>query len=410
MCVKAQTKTDMKIQSLLIVLSFLFTGITGSTSATNDTTNTNNNSTVQHTTAPDHKPFTKEFSYIADLCANMNGGLKTGTTFLGMANIMAGFNTEYAGLWKGGQFYINAAATHGKSLSGEFIGDYQVVSNIDAGNHIYLHELWYRHSISGFEITIGLQDMNVAFANSENGSHFINSSFGVPSVISCNIPAPIFPLTAPGVTSKLSISESVVLKAAIWDGCPTAFDRNTNNLNWHLKRDDGTLLNAEIEIASRLLKMPGIFKVGYYYHSGYIEKSADTGSKTEVFKNNYGFYLLADQTLWKQNAGEQKLGMFAQLAISPERINRHHLYIGGGINYSGFSHKQLSDVVGLAFACAMFNQNTISHETTIEIYYKKCFGQHLFIQPDLQYVISPAGTPGLLPNALVGVVRFGVFL
>lgn len=399
----------MKILALLILLSSLFSGVSARTSTVNDSTNKSNNS-VQHTITPHYPAFTKDFSYLADLCTNISGGLKTGSNIMGMANFMAGFNTEYAGLWKGGQFYINAAATHGKSLSGEFIGDYQVVSNIDAGDHIFLHELWYRHSISGFEVTIGLQDMNAEFVNSENGSHFINSSFGVPSVISGNIPAPIFPLTAPGISGKLSISESVILKAAIWDGCPTAFDRNRNNLKWHLKRDDGTLLIAEIETVSRLMKLPGIFKAGSYYHSGFAELATETGNKTEVFKNNYGFYFLADQTFWRANAGEQELAVFMQLAISPASVNSQHLYIGGGLNYSGFSRKHASDAMGLAFACAMFNQSNIGHETTIEVYFKKCIGEHLFIQPDLQYVINPAGTSGLLPNALVGIVRCGLIL
>ena len=158
-----------------------------------------------------------------------------------------GFDTQNAGLWNGGQFFINGAVTHGRSPSELLTGDFQVISNIDAGDHIYIHEFWYRHSYKGFGITLGLQDVNVEFAGTENGSMFINSSFGIPPVISDNIPVPIFPLTALGITAKLELIGSISLKAAIYDGCPTAFEHNVYNTNWHLNTDDGTLAIAEIQ-------------------------------------------------------------------------------------------------------------------------------------------------------------------
>jgi porin len=53
-------------------------------------------------------------------------------------------------------------------------------------------------------------------------------------------------------------------------------------------------------------------------------------------------------------------------------------------------------------------KNYKKNESTIEAYYKKQIGENFSIQPDLQYVIHPAGTDEVLPNALVGILRFNI--
>jgi porin len=170
------------------------------------------------------KIFTHEASYIGDVIGNVSGGKKTGALFLGMANIKIGFETKNLGLWKGGEFFLNGASTHGGTPSEKLLGDFQVASNIEAGNHTYLHELWYKHSFETFEIVIGLQDLNAEFVTSEYAGSFINSSFGIPSLIADNIPVPIFPLTALGIAGKFKISEDVAIQAAIFDGLPEDFE------------------------------------------------------------------------------------------------------------------------------------------------------------------------------------------
>jgi porin len=396
----------MKTRLLLLMIMITVANL-AKTSNLSDTTQSNDaENEDQSSILQPQKAITMQASYTGDIAANLFGGIKTGIKYLGMANLKVGFDTQNAKLWKGGQFFINGAVTHGHSPTEFLIGDFQTVSNIDAGDHIYVHELWYRQHSKHFEITFGLQDLNIEFAASDNGSRFINSSFGIPPVISDNIPAPIFPLTALGITSKIHISEEISLSAAIYDGCPTAFEHNVYNTNWHLCTDDGTLFLSELAWSNELLQLPGTYKAGYYFHTGLNETNFETGETTEVFANNYGVYFIADQTIWKNANNNKSIGIFAQLALSPANINNHHYYIGGGINYLGISKKQPEDALGMAFACAGFNKSYKKNETTVEAYYKKQIGENFFIQPDLQYVIHPAGTDDVVPNALVGILRF----
>ena len=359
-------------------------------------------------TTPIPKAIVTEASYTGDICSNVSGGIKTGTVYLGMANLKICFDTKSAKLWKGGKFFVKGAVTHGKSPSEQLVGDFQSVSNIDAGDHIYMHELWYKHQFKQVEIIIGLQDLNAEFASSSNGGMFINSSFGIPPVISDNIPAPIFPLTALGITAKIRITESISLCAAIYDGCPTAFEHNVYNTNWHIGENDGSLNLSEIQFDEEISGLRGNYKAGFYYHTGLAETDLDTGETRKVFENNHGFYFIADQTLWEKSPLGKRIGMFAQLAVSPAVINNHHYYFGGGINYSGFCAEQPEDALGIALACAGFTKSYSKNETTIETYYKKQIGENFSIQPDIQYVIHPAGTEEYIPNALVGIVRINL--
>src|SRR5574344_2020427 len=205
-------------------------------------------------------PFEFEASYIGDFYCNATGGIKTGVGFLGMANLKVGFNTEAAGWWKGGSFFINGASTHGKSPTENFTGDFQVVSNIDAGDLIYLHELWFHQDFSKINFTIGLQDMNVQFVASENGSYYLNSSFGVPPVISGNIPVPIFPLTGLGLSAIWNINDNVSWLAAMFDGSPTDFENNPYNLYWDWDEDDGLFIISEFDYTRTKNEFSGTYK------------------------------------------------------------------------------------------------------------------------------------------------------
>ena len=113
---------------------------------------------AQDSTKTKEEAFTFEASYIGDNINNLSGGIKRGSSYLGMANLRVLFDTQNAGLWKGGSFYLNAANTHGATPSADMLGDVQVVSNIDAGDHTYVQELGFKQTIGRVELIAGLQD------------------------------------------------------------------------------------------------------------------------------------------------------------------------------------------------------------------------------------------------------------
>lgn len=351
--------------------------------------------------------FIQEASYVGELVSNLHGGKKTGSVYLGMANLKFSFDTKNLGLWNGGEFFINGAGTHGATPSSQLFGDFQIASNIEAGDHIYLLEFWYKHSFDIAEISIGLQDLNSDLIRSQYAGSFINCSFGIPSLVATNIPAPIYPLTALGIIGSLNISDDLTLHAALFDGLPEKFDNNRYNINWELNRDNGGLFLSEIQYSTSINKLAGKIKFGGYYHSQLNETCEETGALETVFQNNYGFYMIADQMIW-QKSESKSIGMFIQLAASPGSINMHDYYIGAGFTYQGLFNENGTDAFGIALANARFNCGEMKNETVVEMFYKYELTKNLYFQPDVQYIINPAGTEYKLNNSLAFLLRFGI--
>lgn len=355
-----------------------------------------------------NSPFTFEGKYVGDVFYNFGGGIGKGGTYLGMASFIIGFNTEDAKLWKGGEFYLNGANTHGGEPSAEFIGDYQVASNIEAGDLTYLHELWFKQSLGKFAVVLGLQDLCAEFISSDFASLYLNSSCGVHSTIANNLAVPIFPLTALGAQFHYKITDKFTFKIALFDGVPDDPSMNKHNINWKLKKEDGYLFFSQISYRNKSEKYPGNYKLGFYYHNPYSIANELDGGAIEIKKHseNYGFYFILDQTLY-QNENGKTLTVFTQTSISPKKINENWYFFGVGLNYKGFLKQRIDDEAGIALSHAVIN-NSIGNESTIELTYKAILGNHFFIQPDFQYIINPAGTEKELENCLVGFLRIGL--
>lgn len=353
----------------------------------------------------EEKPITFKASYTGDVVNSYPGGIKRGSGYLGMINLGISLDTRNAGLWTGGEFFLNAANTHGSRPSGDLIGDYQGISNIEAGNLTFLHELWYKQTLGNFSLLAGLQDLATGFASSDYGALFLNGSFGVHSTIAHNVPAPVFPLTALGLQLQWRFSDAFTAKTAIFDGLPDDFEHNPHNISWKLNSDDGYLSVSEFNYTSDFFNgLQGTWKFGAYFHN-HMESADEAGGA--VYRDDYGFYFVADQLLIDDPDGK-KLAFFTQAGVSPYDRNENNFYLGAGINYSGLMDGRMDDILGIAVAHAGFHNSSRNNETTIEVSYRRQLNAYLFIQPDIQYVINPAGTGESLNNALAGILRVGV--
>lgn len=346
-------------------------------------------------------PLHFETSYLADWYVNIAGGIKSGNRYLGMTNIKGLLNTEDAGLHKGGSIFINAANTHGRSPSAELTGDFQVASNIEAGYLTYLHELWYRQELGRSTFIVGLQDLNSEFAVNDVSSDLLNSSFGIHSSISSNMPVPIFPLTALGIQWHYNFNDRFTYKMAFFDGLPDDFSINPHNIRWRFKKDDGYLWFNELSYTIDK-PLPGSVKAGFYYHNAHnIAYVHENIRISEGHPENHGFYLTADQQIMQK--ADKSMSIFVQAGITPANKNNNSFYTGCGVSYSGLF--SVDDVMALGIAHASLVNRA---ETTIELTWKRSLCQHIFIQPDFQFIINPSGTNSELRDAYVFILRMGM--
>ena len=344
-----------------------------------------------------------EATYTGDLATNLHGGLSQGTAYLGLAGLKLSFNTEEAGLYRGGEFCIHAANTHGGDPSVNLTGDFQVFSNLEAGDHTYIQELWYKQTLGRATVIFGLQDLCCELMSSEHTALFLNSSFGVPSTASSNVPVPIFPLTSLGLQVQYRLYADYEVKLAIFDGMPDDFSSNPHNLSWSLDREGGLFSMGELTIRQEIRSLPGTYKVGYYYHSGSRHAENGNSEVSEPLPSNHGAYLLVDQSLLDTRSN-RSLNLFLQAGLSPSDVNENHYYLGAGLTFSGWRLRP-EDTAGLAAAHTGFRERAA--ETAIEFTYKMVLGECFFLQPDLQYIIHPSGRPESLDNAFAATMRFG---
>jgi porin len=345
--------------------------------------------------------FTYQFSYTSDLLYNTSGGIKQKTAYLGLANFMIGFDTQAAHAWQGGTFFINLANTHGNEPSKNLIGDFQGLTNIEAGNHTMLYEFWYRQTASTYSFTIGLQDMNMTFMSNDIACSFINSSFAIHPTLSKNIPAPIYPLTALGMMFNWSVTPSVDCKIALYDGTPESFIQNPYNLKWNFNKRNGWLFISEFDKKGSLLQdMAGSYKIGFYFHQS---------ENIQLMKQtDYGIYSIINQQLIKTRTCT--ISFFSQIGIAPKTTNKNPYFLSLGITSKGFLHNRPNDEIGIGCAHAILRYTNVKNETALETYYAVQLNKIFYIKPDIQYIIHPSGEDQYLANALVGILRFGIHL
>lgn len=350
---------------------------------------------AQENQAAEECPFSFEASYVGDVVSNFSGGLKRGTVYLGLLNVQSTFETQKAGLWSNGLFHLNFGNTHGGRPSELLVGDFQGVSNIEAGNLTFLYELWYAQHVGQFVLTAGLQDLNVDFASSDCGGLFTNSSFGIQSSISDNISSPIFPLTALGLNVKWEVPGVLSAKFALFDGTPDDYENNPYNVHWRLSASQGYLAVSEFDVnASLVAGRAGTYKIGAYFHS-------HSDSLNLESDRNGGIYVVADQQV------TDNISLFSQIGVSPAK-NNNNAYCSVGVTCGRVFGGSPEDELGFALAYSRIQSAAFGGELAMELAYRKKLNEYMYVKPDLQYVINPAGTDMKLKNALVGFVRFGV--
>ena len=354
-----------------------------------------------------------ETSVTGDFVRIFSGGAHRQPDFqyMGLEDAVLILNTEKCGLWKGGIFLFHGQNIHGATPSATYTQDYQVFSNIEAGEHTGLYEFYFRQSLGALTLMIGQSDMNSEFCVSQYASLFINSSFGIIPSISLNVPAGIFPIGAQGFYLEYATGENTSFKSAVYDGDPGDIITNIHNLDFEHHKGEGFLYIGEYTF-SNFDERGNDYKIGMYYHSAEFKSYADT---TQHIKGNYGIYGIVDKRILEPDGEfDNGLNAFLQFGFAPANRNLVSSYLGLGLNMHGPFKKQIHDNMGCGIAFMKIGNDfkaiyteSLQAETAIEFTYQFFVGPNYFFQPNLQYLIHPGAIKGI-DNAWVGTLRFSL--
>lgn len=338
--------------------------------------------------------------YYGEVFTNTRGGLSTNnsTRYQALFDLSLEFAFEEMGAPLPGKFFVLAQNTHGRGITEGFVGDAQVLSNIDSGGNITrVNEYWWEFGSLDDTVTVrlGKQDLNTEFLFIDTAADFVQSSFGLTPALSL----PTYPDPSMGAVVLAQLTDSLQLKVGVWDAL--AFGGG-----WGISGNDTVLVVAELEYKYALFddQLPGTLAVG----GGYLSDGEISGAPLDA---SHGYLVQIEQLVWQESVceGDIPQGLGAFFSYVPRfftgRMPGESLgdsYVGGLV-YRGLIAERDEDVVGAGVAWAELFQGGTNQETVVEVFYKAQVTPRVTIQPDLQYITSPSG---IYRNSLVAGVRF----
>ena len=360
--------------------------------------------------------------YLGEVMGNLSGGLKRGAVYEGLLEAGVTFDLEkLTGAWRGGFVRASMLYPHGKSPSGELIGDLQTASNIDAYDSVALYEWWFEQNLwqDRVSLRLGQQLADQDFATTASGGLFLNSSFGWPAFISGNTlnTGPAFYRAALGARLSFEPVKNLYLQAGVYDG--DTFDnragspkKNQHGTNIRLSANQGAFAIAEAGLRLNHEKdapwLPGTYKIGGWLHTAEFE---DVLNPSQAHGENFGAYLAIEQNVWREAKNEegfdQGLSAFFRTGLSPSDRNLFSFTFDTGINYTGLIPGRDEDTFGVGLAFVRISDDVrraeraagagiiSDYELALEVTYEFLLTSWWSVQPDFQWIQHPGGSRAL---------------
>jgi porin len=391
------------------------------------------------------KGITFTASYIGEVFANVQGGMKRGTTYDGLFLPQIDVDMDKLVGWQGATFQISILEAHGQSIATRYLGNLIGISTIAAvPPSTRLYNFWLEQKLFGDALSIraGLITVDEDFFNSTVAMVFMN-----PGWLGLGLPGggPAYPLPTPGLRVRVNPGiEGGYLQAAVFSGDPTGGNGSTSPTigipsGTVISFSGGAFFIAECGYTLHQDKgdtrLPTTVKLGAWYHTSNhfgdqryatnglsLADPASTGSPYQ-HSGNWALYASLEGSLYRRSGGGE-LTAFARVGGSPADRNVIPFYAEAGVAYKGLIPTRDNDSLGLSVDYApisnrsqgldqdtrFFTGNPFfpirDHELVLELTYEMQVTPWLTVQPDAQYVFNPGGhvlnnSSAVRPDALV---------
>jgi porin len=394
---------------------------------------------------------------IDELVGNASGGISREVVYSGRFELVATVDLDKLLGWDA-TLHANIYWTHGRSLTDDALGaNIMTVSNIEAVPSVRLFDLWVEQLL--FDDRLSVRAGQIAaddeFLGSDTASNFSNSTFGWPAIMGADLTSggPVYDIATPGIRLKYATASDLSLSLALFNGDPAnpgpGDPQRRNNDGLTFRTNGGAFVMAESAYKTSLDlgagDLPSTFKVGAWFHNddfgdqhfdntGRSLASPESTGIPAIRSNNYGAYFIADQIVWQNpDAKDSGVSAFLRVAGTPSDRNLISFYADTGVAFTGLVPERPNDVFGLALAFAQISPAASAldrdvrflngtplpirdYEATFELTYHLQLNQWWALQPDVQYVIHPAGNVALpgsrdaIPDALILGLRSSIVI
>lgn len=354
--------------------------------------------------------------YVGESFGNFTGGIDRAAVYEGTFKFGAGLNLQRLLGWDNSVFYTNILIPHGEGLTQHHTGDLNVISNIDTNDSVRLYKLWLQRTSGNghWNVRIGQIAADKESFVSEGASLFFNNAFGTFPSISANFSAPIFPLSAPGLRVRWSPSDEFSAQIMLFSGDVGTADTNQHNTRWAINPQNGLLSLAELTWKHHQAEgsegLPTTIKLGGAYDTKQFADQSGSGTHN----GDYAIYLMADQWLYRAPSADKDskrgLSVFARAGAAPQEDRNVITFdFETGLNYTGLIPSRPQDVFGLGFATTRLgdsyvraNGGSAHRESLLELSFAAVIGDHVAVQPDLQYIFTPGGIGNIRDEFIAG--------
>ncbi|NQT23010.1 MAG: carbohydrate porin [Candidatus Omnitrophica bacterium] len=377
-------------------------------------------------------------NFTTDIGGNPVGGLKQATVYSGFLDISTAFDFEKIASLEGLALTVTNYLASGKNLSAA-VGNFFGVQEIYVPGNYFFGELDLSQSFLDDTtiVEVGRLFAGDLFATSDLWLYYVSG--GINDNLNSmpdNFFFPAFNITAWAVRTTYEPNDEWHLIAGIYNADTRVEKLNNHGVDFSFAMDNGYLAMGQLTYEHHQSKedngLPGSTTFGCYYQSS---KFQDFDNATKPWHGNYGFYLMFDQMLYKEDwpefmgphymrsgaksaeriknphnyqtaiPADRPKGLTAWVAayLAPEEhINTQTYQLAGGLLYHGLPPNRDRDVTAFCFILGNFSEELDgqSIETVLELNHRFQVGQWFYITPDIQYVITPNGQSDI-DNALV---------
>lgn len=393
-------------------------------------------------------------TYIGETLGNISGGVKQGAIYEGRLNLAVDVDLQKLAGIDELTFHANMFQIHGVGLSRSNLGNFFVVSGIEALPSTRLYEAYFEKQWGNKKVSLkfGQLAADSEFFNTKYTDVLTNASMGWPAITSIDLPSggPAPPLAAMGTRLLVNITDQLSVLGAIFDGNQAgpgsgdAQERDRYGINFRV--NDPPLLLGQVQYAWNNKKgdpnPAGQIKFGGWRHFGSFadQRLASNGVSLAapassgaplLLSGDIGGWAVFEQKIYRVAHGDDRgIGVFARVSGAPADRNLIDLYADAGIEFIGLNDSRPDDKFGLAAGYAhvsrraraldtdyraFVNPNwpTRSFEDLLTAVYQYQLRDGWTLQPNFQYIIHPGGgatdpSGSLAGRALKNAAVFGL--
>jgi porin len=318
------------------------------------------------------------------------------------------------------EFYATGIYQYGRNLSGDYLGTNTLTSSIAGEESERIDQIWYKQWLFDhhFAFTIG----QIAAVNEFGATDFfdilMNDELGYAPNALFSTRQPFSPSGKPGVVlwqDLSSITNGLYVKAGVFTAYDNPYRPDEYGVDYTNDFRHGVTEAFELGYKEPNTTYDGTYKLGVNGSEARYENPATAA----IYHDDYNIYGIVEKTVYHPEGADGKLDtkkgldlLFQFVGEPGDRNPLQYEFTTGG-RYTGLIPGRDADKVGFgviysdngeAFSEASQNMGGPGRggETTLEIDYQYNPAPWLSIQPDVQYIIDPAGFQSRQNIAVLG--------